>query len=268
MTTVCSPDPERHGHTLTEAALAMVPTVRLLAITVSIAAALLPGPLLLAQSADADEVRRVLRAETETYYARDTTGWKGTWINDSTAIRTFITSGSYSVALGWNSFGPSTIASIRGTAPQKVQIDRTNYMMRIEGALAYAEYDERTNFLNDSIPPLLARQNRTLVKRNGEWRILSAGSFVASSYAASPRATETRLSAIGSDLSAAKNSRDAIEVLALNARLFPSSSDAHATLAAAYAAAGDVKLAKQHYRKALAIDPKNEAAKRALAKLP
>ncbi len=254
--------------TLTEAGLVMVLIARRYAIAVSLLAALLRGTHLHAQSADEDAVKRVIRAETETYYARDTTGWKGTWINDSTAIRTFITSGSYSVALGWDSFGPSTIASIRGTAPQKVQIDRTNYMMRIEGALAYAEYDERTNFLNDSIPPLLARQNRTLVKRNGEWRILSAGSFVASSYAASPRAAETRLSAIGSDLSAAKNSRDAIEVLALNARLFPSSSDAHATLAAAYAAAGDVKLAKQHYQKALAIDPKNEAAKRALAKLP
>jgi len=244
----------------------MVPNTRLFLMALSTIA--LRASLLAAQSADVDDVKRVIRAETETYYQRDTAGWKGTWINDSTAIRTFITSGSYSVALGWDSFGPSTIASIRGTAPQKVQIDRTNYMMRIEGALAYAEYDERTNFLNDSIPPLLARQNRTLVKRNGEWRILSAGSFLASSYAASPRAAETRLSAIGSDLSAAKNSRDAIEVLALNARLFPSSSDAHATLAAAYAAAGDVKLAKQHYRKALAIDPKNEAAKRALAKLP
>ena len=251
-----------------EAALTMVSNARLFAIVLSIVAATFRGPLLHAQSADEDAVKRVIRAETETYYQCDTAGWKGSWINDSTAIRTFITSGSYSVALGWDRFGPSTIASIRGTAPQKVQIDRTNYVLRIDGALAYAEYDERTNFLADSLPPLLARQNRTLVKRNGEWRILSAGSFVGSSYAASPRATETRLSAIGSDLSAAKNSRDAIEVLALNARLFPSSPDAHATLAAAYAAAGDVKLAKEHYQKVLAIDPKNEAARKALAMLP
>lgn len=246
----------------------MVPTARLLPIALVVAAALLRGPLLRAQSADADEVKRVIRAETETYYARDTTGWKGTWINDSTAIRTFITSSSYSVALGWDRFGPSTIASIRGTAPQKVQIDRTNYVLRMEGALAYAEYDERTNFLTDSVPPLLARQNRTLLKKNGKWRILSAGSFVESSFGASPRAVEARLSAIGSDLSAARNSHDAIEVLALNARLFPSSADAHAALAAAYAAAGDVKLAKEHYQKVLAIDPKNEPARKALAKLP
>ena len=196
----------------------------------AILGALLRGPHLLAQSADVDEVKRVIRAETETYYQRDTTGWKRTWILDSTAIRTFITSGSYSVARGWDNFGPSTIASIRNTPPQAVQIERTNYVVRIDGALAWAEYDERTNFAADSIP-LVARQQRTLVKRNGEWRILSAGSFVGSSFGASPRAIETRLGGVGSDLSAAKKHRDAIEVLELNARLFPGSADAHATLA-------------------------------------
>jgi len=245
----------------------MIPTARQLRFALSILA-LLRGSPLFAQSADVDEVKRVIRAETETYYQRDTIGWKGTWVNDSTAIRTFITGSSYSVALGWDRFGPSTIASIRGTAPQAVQIDRTNYILHIDGALAYAEYDERTNFLTDSIPPLIARQNRTLVKRNGEWRILSAGSFVGSSFGASPRAVEARLTGVGSDLSSAKNSRDAIEVLALNARLFPGSSDAHATLAAAYAAAGDTGQARQHYEKALSLDPKNGAARKALAKLP
>ena len=241
-------------------------TARPFAIAVAILGALLRGPHLLAQSADVDEVKRVIRAETETYYQRDTTGWKRTWILDSTAIRTFITSGSYSVARGWDNFGPSTIASIRNTPPQAVQIERTNYVVRIDGALAWAEYDERTNFPADSIP-LVARQQRTLVKRNGEWRILSAGSFVGSSFGASPRAIETRLGGVGSDLSAAKKHRDAIEVLELNARLFPGSSDAHATLAEAYAAAGNTALAKQHYEKALEIDPKNEAARTALAKL-
>jgi tetratricopeptide (TPR) repeat protein len=249
-----------------EAALAMVPSARLFPIAVSIGAALLRGPLLLAQGADVDDVKRVIRAETETYYQRDTTGWKRTWIQDSSAIRTFITGSSYSVALGWDRFGPSTVASITNTAPQAVQIERTNYVVRIDGALAWAEYDERTNFPTDTVP-LVARQQRTLVKRNGEWRILSAGSFVGSSFGASPRAIETRLAGVGSDLSAAKNHRDAIDVLELNARLFPSSPGAHVALAEAYAAAGDVGLARQHYEKVLTIDPKNEAARKALAKL-
>jgi hypothetical protein len=165
----------------------MAPTARLFPTAAFLLLTLLRGPRLVAQSADADEVKRVIRAETETYYQRDTTGWKRTWVNDSTAIRTFITSSSYSVALGWDRFGPSTVGSMASTPPQAVRIDRTNYVLRIDGALAWAEYDEQTNFLDDTIPPLLARQQRTLVKRNGEWRILSAGSFVGSSYGASPQ---------------------------------------------------------------------------------
>jgi len=220
-----------------------------------------------AQESDSDAVQRVIREETESYYRRDADAWKGTWVNDSTAIRTFITSGSYSVALGWDKFGPGTVEDIRREpTPQPVQVDRTNYVARIDGALAWAEYDERTSFPTGR-PPIVARQNRTLVKRNGEWRILSAGSFVESTYGTFPGAIESRLDAVGSDLAAAKNHRDAIAVLALTARLFPGSAAAHRRLAEAYAAAGETRLAIQSYEKSLAIDPNSETARAALAKL-
>ena len=244
----------------------MVPNTRPLLATIALIASLASGRLLPAQAADVDAVKRVIQAETDTYYQRDADGWQRTWINDSSAIRTFITSGSYSVALGWDRFGPGTVASIKRMAPLAVHVTRTNYVLRIEGPLAWAEYDERTDMPGDSVP-LVARQQRTLVKRNGEWRILSAGSFVGSTYGASPRAVETRLDAVGADLSAAKNHHDALEVLALNTRLFPRSASAFAALGAAYAAAGNTRLAGQQYVKSLAIDPRNETARAALAKL-
>jgi hypothetical protein len=225
------------------------------------------GSPLLAQNADADEVSRVIRAETETYYRRDVEGWKRTWVQDSTAMRTFITSGSYSVALGWDKFGPSTVESLRrDPTPQVVQVDRSNYVARIEGTLAWAEYDERTTTPTGSAP-LVARQQRTLVKRDGQWRILSAGSFVGSTYGVSTAAIESRLGGVGADLTTAKKHQDAIEVLKLNARLFPRASSTHQRLGEAYAAAGDTKLAIQSYARSLEIDPKNDASRAALAKL-
>ena len=223
------------------------------------------GSPALAQNADFDEVRRVIRAETETYYRRDASGWTRTWVQDSTAIRTFITSGSYSVALGWEKFGPGTVESLRrDPTPQAAQVDWSNYVVRIDGALAWAEYDERTTMPTDSVA-LVARQQRTLVKRDGEWRILSAGSFVGSSYGASPAAIESRLEGVGADLTAAKKHQDAIEVLALSARLFPRASSTHQRLGEAYAAAGDTTRAIQSYARSVAIDPKNEASKAALS---
>jgi tetratricopeptide (TPR) repeat protein len=243
----------------------MVPNTRPLLTAAAIIASL-GGRLLPAQAPEVDEVKRVIQAETATYYQRDAEGWKRTWIQDSSAIRTFITSSSYSVALGWDRFGPRTVAEIERSAPVAVHVSRTNYVLRIEGPLAWAEYDERTDMPGDSVP-LLARQQRTLVKRNGEWRILSAGSFVASTYGASPRAVEGRLDGVGSDLSAANEHHDAIEVLQLSTRLFPRSSSAYAALGAAYASAGDTTGARRQYEKALAIDPQNERARAALAKL-
>jgi hypothetical protein len=225
------------------------------------------GSPLLAQNADVAEVRRVIRAETETYYARDVEGWKRTWVLDSTAIRTFITSGSYSVALGWAKFGPGTVESLRrDPTPQAARVDWSNFVVRIDGALAWAEYDERTTMPTDSVP-LVARQQRTLVKRDGEWRILSAGSFVGSSYGVSPGAIESRLGGVGADLTAAKKHRDAIQVLELNVRLSPRASSAHQRLGEAYAAAGDTRLAMRSYENSLAIDPKNAASRAALARL-
>jgi tetratricopeptide (TPR) repeat protein len=244
----------------------MITTSRQLA-AAALSVVFLGGPTaLLAQSADVDAVKGVIQAETETYYRRDAEGWKATWIQDSSAIRTFITSGSYSAALGWNNFGPGTVESIRTTAPEAVRIDRSNYVVQIDGALAWAEYDERTNY-SSGAPPLLARQQRTLVKRSGEWKILSAGSFVSSTYGTEPRAVEGRLDQLGRDLSAAKKHHDALEVLKLSAQLFPASPRVHQSLGEAYAAAGETGLAIRSFEKSIAIDPKNEAGRAALAKL-
>jgi hypothetical protein len=161
----------------------MATIARALSTVAALVALMGTGRPLAAQSAESDAVKRVIREETESYYRRDADAWKGTWVNDSTAIRTFITSTSFSVSRGWDKFGPGTIASLKkDPTPQRVTIDWTNLVLRIDGRLAWAEYDERTTGLPDGVP-LLARQQRTLVKTNGKWRILSGGSFVESSFA-------------------------------------------------------------------------------------
>jgi hypothetical protein len=225
------------------------------------------GRTLPAQSADIDEVKRIIREETESYYRRDADAWMGTWVNDSSAIRTFITGSSYSVARGWDTFGPGTVASIRkDPTPQPERVTWSNYVMRIDGALAWAEYDERTTNRADNVP-LLARQQRTLIKQNGQWRILSGGSFVESSFGTHPGAIESRLDGVGRDLIGAKKHRDAVKVLALNAQLFPGSAAAHRSLGEAHAAAGEIGLAIRSYERSLAIDPGSEESKVALARL-
>jgi predicted alpha/beta superfamily hydrolase len=60
---------------------------------------------------------------------------------------------------------------------------------------------------------------------------------------------------------------DAIDMLALNAEMFPNSSDAYDSLADAYQQHGDVQLAVQNYRKALELNPRDTHAGQELEKL-
>src|SRR6476661_8405762 len=76
-TSVCSPGRNEPTH-LQGSGVDMPSSVRLVPLAVAILGAVLHGSPLVAQTADLDEVKRVIRAETETYYQRDTTGWKRT----------------------------------------------------------------------------------------------------------------------------------------------------------------------------------------------
>jgi tetratricopeptide (TPR) repeat protein len=88
-----------------------------------------------------------------------------------------------------------------------------------------------------------------------------------SSFDVTPLAIERRLRAMGVALSGVKKHRDAIEILKLNAQLFPNSPRVYQALGEAYATSGDSKLAIGNYEKSLAIDPNNATSKSAFAKL-
>jgi tetratricopeptide (TPR) repeat protein len=225
------------------------------------------GTPLSAQSSDGEAVKRVVSEETESYYRHDADAWKSKWVQDSTAIRTLVNSGAYSLAVGWDKFGPATLDAIRkDPTPERIRFANSNFAVRTDGALAWAEYDQRIDFANDSLP-YVSREQRTLVKRNGEWKILSAGTFDVSTYGTLPRWTEYRINRTAADLIAAKNHRDAITVLKMNAQLFPQSPRVYYLLGEAYASANDTKLAAENYEKSLAIDPKFEPSRAAMTKL-
>ena len=61
--------------------------------------------------------------------------------------------------------------------------------------------------------------------------------------------------------------QEAIEILKINARLSPQVAGAFVSLGEAYSAAGQNDLAIENYEKALKLNPKNENARKALAKL-
>ncbi|MES2018466.1 MAG: serine hydrolase [Pseudomonadota bacterium] len=79
--------------------------------------------------------------------------------------------------------------------------------------------------------------------------------------------SEGDLNAWGYRLLSKQQRKSAIEVLKLEAGLYPDSANAHDSLAEAYEADGASHLAVAHYRRTLALDPKNTHASARLAKL-
>jgi hypothetical protein len=223
------------------------------------------GTPLSAQSADVDAIKRVVQAESEAFFRRDSTTFKSTWVLDSSAVTTFVSSNQASVMLGWDGPGFTKFMQSNPT-PVPIKLAHSNHRVHVDGALAFVEYDETIAFLPDTTVSRF-RKHHGLVKRDGEWKQFSKGVYQMSGFDASPLAVEGRLAAIGATLGSAKKHRDAIEVYKLTAQLFPNSPSAYQRLGEGYAAAGETKLAIANYEKSLAMDPRNEMGKAALAKL-
>ncbi|MFL5561719.1 MAG: nuclear transport factor 2 family protein [Gemmatimonadaceae bacterium] len=222
----------------------------------------------LAQSADENAIRKVIRTETEAYYGRSADAWQATWVQDSTAMRTFVQSGSFEVDAGWEKFGPGTTKYLKDAGkPVPIQLQTSNYRMRVGGGLAWVEYDQRITTAGDTTNPYVSREQRALVRKDGRWKIMSALTEDVGGFGSSPRAIESQLNGTGYALLSAKRANDAIEVLKLNVGLFPNSFNTYDSLGEAYLAAGETQLAIQNYEKSVALNPNNENGKQVLAKL-
>ena len=78
---------------------------------------------------------------------------------------------------------------------------------------------------------------------------------------------EDSLNGFGYALLEKNDTSAAIQILTLNAQEFPQSGNAWDSLAEAYAKAGDLQKAREDYEKSLALDPKNENARKMLKKI-
>jgi len=220
-----------------------------------------------AQGSDVDAIKRVLRGESDAYFRRDYAAWQNAWVHDSTASGAAMGSGGYSVWLGWDQIAAAISADMKeNPQPIAIKLEDLNHRIRIDGNLAFADYDQPASYPPDTTV-LKSRQHRALVKRDGEWKIFSTGIYQTFTFDTRPDAIEGRIRGVAGSLYEAKKYADAIEVLKLNAQMFPKSARVYQNLGQLYEATGDIKLAIQNHEKALAIDSKNKVSSVALAKL-
>lgn len=242
----------------------MKPSIPTLTIAVLLA---LSSAAVFAQSPDEEPVKKIIRAETDAYFNCDADAWAATWLHDDTAARTLVANNSYWSRRGWDTFGPEMVQALRNSKPVPVEVQADSYIMRIDGSLACVEYAQRLKPLGSNINVVaFSRESRVLIKQNGEWKIATQITHNPDSFTAA-RNIEATLNATGYRLLAQKKTKEAIELFQLNTKFYPNSANAYDSLGEAQALDGNKIEAIKNYEKSIALNPKNENGKAALAKL-
>ena len=145
-----------------------------------------------AQTAENDAIKAVIRTETEAFYSRNADAWQATYVHDSTAARTVAQSWNYSSDTGWEKFGPGTVDFIKqNPTPVPIKLQTSNYALHANADFAWAEYDQKITGSRDTAG-YVSREQRTLVKRNGQWKIMSAVTEDSSSFRSSANAIDRK----------------------------------------------------------------------------
>lgn len=226
------------------------------------------GGVASAQTADEEAIKTVVRAETKAWIDRNADAWQATWLQDETATRVIVQASTYTSQKGWTNIAPPMLKDFKENPtplPFTAAID--HFVARQQGNLAFVEYDQTTTAPGAAASASPSREYRVLVKDGGQWKIASQITHVVNSFGDTPGATGGRIDAVGQSLLRSGKVQEAIEIFKINARLSPQVAGAFVSLGEAYAAAGQHDLAIENYEKALQLNPKDENARKALAKL-
>jgi tetratricopeptide (TPR) repeat protein len=225
------------------------------------------GGLASAQTGDEQAMKAVVRAETKAWIDRNADAWKDTWLQDRSVSRVVVQAGSYTSQQGWDNIAAPMLKDFKDNpVPLPYSPTIEHFVARQQGTLAFVEYDQGMTAAG-AASGSRSREYRVLDRTGGAWKIASQITHVVDSFGDTPAAIGGRVDDTGYALLRTGNSQDAIEIFKMNVRLSPQSANAFDSLGEGYAVAGQKDLAVQNYEKALQLDPKNENARLALAKL-
>jgi Flp pilus assembly protein TadD len=222
----------------------------------------------IAQNAEEDAIKKLMREETEVFYQRKADAWQATRLQQANTSNTYVSSNSYTNMMGWEKLKTAVENNFKSNPRPPVRtVKQDNFIIRTGGDLAWVEYDQTLTAPSDPKVKNVSREYRALVRDNGSWKIASQISLYPETFASTAEATEGSLRTIGYKLLNAKKVDEAVQVFQLNAKLNPDSWNVYNSLGVAYALADNRKAAIENYEKSTKMNPKNEAGMAALAKL-
>jgi len=222
-----------------------------------------------AESADAEKetIKKVVTTETKGYATKDYDLWKNQWAPSEDVLAIFVGSGYYNEIHGFEKLSGWMKSVIQANPePRKDLFSQENFIIRLGEKVAHASYDQYITS-NANTDTTHSRELRTLVKQDGQWKIIEMTAIYDDGFKASLVAVENDLNMAGYKLLELDKFDDAIALFKLNVHMFPDSWNVWDSLGEAYARNGDKEAAIENYKTSLELKPENENAKKMLIKL-
>lgn len=226
------------------------------------------GLFAMPSSAQDDDIKQVIKKESDSYIKRDAEAWKSVWLQEPNTSRSFVSTYAYYYTAGWDSIIARQLRNFaKNPEADSVEIKRDSFYIRKDGKIAIVDFVQKLKYLK-SQPPFdqsATREHRVMVKSNGQWKIASLMSTETLLY--QQPTGELTLNNAGYAFLLGGKVDEAIQIFELNTKFFPESWNVWDSLAEAYAKSGKKDLAIKYYEKSVQINPKSDSGKKALADL-
>lgn len=142
---------------------------------------LLAGGLLLcapafAQTADHEAIKKICYEESMAYHARDFEKWASYHVQSAEADLVWNNpDGSFGYDAGWEKMGAGMKEWFRTSEKEEMKLTNDNFSFTIRSDMAFVAYN--SNMLNPQGKTIQLREYRTLLRVEGQWKILAVQAF-------------------------------------------------------------------------------------------
>lgn len=214
-----------------------------------------------------EAIKAVIEKETTGWANRNFETWSSAWQHSDDVMAVFVSPGSYSETIGWDELSANMKWQFENyPAAITDRVARENFVIRVDGAVAWVTF-EQFRWREGSGERTHSREQRSLVKDNGRWKIASLTTIYDDRFEPSPETVESTINTAGYQLLSLDKLEEAIAVFELNVALFPDSWNVYDSLGEAYMKAGETGLAIENYSWSVQLNPNNKNGAAILKKL-
>jgi tetratricopeptide (TPR) repeat protein len=217
---------------------------------------------------DEKAITKVIENEYKAYVDKDLDAWSSYWVHEPYASALWIGAMGYDYVKSFDSLKVRVGKWMKEDDQGGADIDKKIKGIHVTGDLAIVFLKEMNvwKFAGEETD-IKMKSTYILQKVDKEWKFVSMTTFNKTSYENNDFTSEWKINMVGYQLMSRDELDKAIKVFELNTQLYPEAFNTWDSLAEAYMKKGDNEKAIKYYKKSLALNPKNDNAKKMIEKI-